>query len=132
MVDVQRGMGREQTGACDPESRLPDGVAVAKPGQRRERHGGFSDQTGFDVTPASDLTQVDMRAFAAKVARARSDTVALVYYAGHGVQIAGENFLVPVRRKITRLILRQNCFKRSGAVDHDGDVPCDHFLAAIE
>ena len=41
-------------------------------------------------------------AFAAKVARAGSDTVALVYYAGHGVQIDGENFLVPVDVRISR------------------------------
>src|SRR5262249_47448866 len=29
-----------------------------------------------------------------------SDTIALVYYAGHGVQVDGENFLVPVDAKI--------------------------------
>jgi hypothetical protein len=66
----------------------------------------FLTKAGFDVTPASDLTQADMRttvgAFAAKVARAGSDTVALVYYAGHGVQIDGENFLVPVDIRIGR------------------------------
>ncbi len=66
----------------------------------------FLTKAGFEVTPASDLTQADMRAtigtFAAKVARAGSDTVALVYYAGHGVQIDGENFLVPVDVRIER------------------------------
>jgi len=66
----------------------------------------FLTKAGFEVTPASDLTQADMRttvgAFAAKVARAGSDTVALVYYAGHGVQIDGENFLVPVDVRIGR------------------------------
>ena len=34
--------------------------------------------------------------FAAKVAAKGPDTVALVFYAGHGLQIDGENFLVPV------------------------------------
>ena len=66
----------------------------------------FLTRAGFDVTPASDLTQADMRttvgAFAAKIARAGSDTVVLVYYAGHGVQIDGENFLVPVDIRIGR------------------------------
>ena len=66
----------------------------------------FLTKAGFDVTPASDLTQTGMRAavgaFAAKVAGAGSDTVALVYYAGHGVQIDGENFLVPVDVRIER------------------------------
>jgi uncharacterized caspase-like protein len=55
---------------------------------------------GFDVTAAPDLSQNDMRRaisdFAAKVAASGSDTVALVFYAGHGLQIDGENYLVPV------------------------------------
>src|ERR1700722_8807184 len=55
---------------------------------------------GFDVTAAADLGQGDMRQtisdFAAKVAASGPDTVALVFYAGHGLQIDGENYLVPV------------------------------------
>ncbi len=57
-------------------------------------------RAGFDVTTASDLTQADMRRsisdFATKVAASGPDTVALVFYAGHGLQIDGENYLVPV------------------------------------
>src|SRR5262245_16089040 len=59
---------------------------------------------GFEVMPAADLSQGDMlRAigdFAAKLAAKGQDTVAVVYYAGHGVQVGGENFLVPVDAKI--------------------------------
>jgi hypothetical protein len=55
---------------------------------------------GFDVTAAPDLAQNDMRQtisdFAAKVATSGADTVALVFYAGHGLQIDGENYLMPV------------------------------------
>src|SRR5258706_11587722 len=55
---------------------------------------------GFQVTAAPDLTQNDMRQvisdFAAKVAASGPDTVAAVFYAGHGLQIDGENYLVPV------------------------------------
>ncbi|MDB5546827.1 MAG: caspase [Tardiphaga sp.] len=55
---------------------------------------------GFDVTSASDLNQTDLRdtvsEFAEKIASKGPDTVALVYYAGHGLQIDGENYLVPV------------------------------------
>src|ERR1700682_4537286 len=55
---------------------------------------------GFDVTAAPDLSQNDMRQtisdFAAKVAGSGPDTIALVFYAGHGLQIDGENYLVPV------------------------------------
>jgi Caspase domain len=57
-------------------------------------------ESGFDVSSASDLSQNQMReavsGFAAKVAAKGADTVALVFYAGHGLQIDGENFLVPV------------------------------------
>ena len=56
--------------------------------------------SGFEVSAAADLSQTEMRAqvgdFAAKVVAKGPDTVALVFYAGHGLQIDGENFLVPV------------------------------------
>jgi uncharacterized caspase-like protein len=56
--------------------------------------------SGFEVSTAADLSQTEMRAqvgdFAAKLAAKGPDTVALVFYAGHGLQIDGENFLVPV------------------------------------
>src|SRR3954464_1800431 len=57
-------------------------------------------ESGFEVSTASDLSQSQIRdslsEFAAKVAAKGGDSIALVYYAGHGVQIDGENFLVPV------------------------------------
>src|SRR6267154_1611653 len=56
--------------------------------------------SGFEVSSAADLSQKEMRdkvsEFAGKVAAKGADTVALVFYAGHGLQIDGENFLVPV------------------------------------
>jgi uncharacterized caspase-like protein len=55
---------------------------------------------GFEVQSATDLSQNDLRgriaAFAATVSAKGPDTVALVFYAGHGLQIDGENYLVPV------------------------------------
>lgn len=60
---------------------------------------------GFEVIAATDLTQNDMikvvQDFSAKVAARGPNTVAMVYYAGHGVQLAGENYLVPVDAKIS-------------------------------
>ena len=56
--------------------------------------------SGFEVTTASDLSQNQIREtvseFAGKVATKGPDTVALVFYAGHGLQVDGENFLIPV------------------------------------
>jgi len=55
---------------------------------------------GFEVLSAPDLSQNAMREkvsdFAAQVAAKGPDTVALIFYAGHGMQVDGENFLIPV------------------------------------
>src|SRR5262249_6867080 len=60
---------------------------------------------GFEVIEATDLTQNDMvkvvQDFAARVAAHGPNTVAMVYYAGHGVQLAGENYPIPVDAKIS-------------------------------
>ena len=57
-------------------------------------------ESGFEVLSASDLSQGQIRdkvsEFAGKVAERGPDTVALVFYAGHGIQIDGENYLMPI------------------------------------
>ena len=57
-------------------------------------------ESGFEVTAVSDLSQKEMNAevgdFASRIAAKGPDTVALVFYAGHGMQIDGENYLVPI------------------------------------
>ena len=75
-------------------------VALPNPASDAQKMTELLDNAGFKVTAAADLTQNDMRQavsdFAAKVAASGPDTVALVFYAGHGLQIDGENYLVPV------------------------------------
>ncbi|MGV7218444.1 caspase family protein [Bradyrhizobium sp. UFLA05-112] len=65
----------------------------------------FLNSAGFEVISATDLTQNDMlrvvQDFSAKVASRGPNTIAMVYYAGHGVQLAGENYLVPVDAKVS-------------------------------
>jgi caspase domain-containing protein len=65
----------------------------------------FLNSAGFEVVEATDLTQNDMlkvvQDFSAKIAAHGPNTVAMVYYAGHGVQLAGENYLIPVDAKIS-------------------------------
>jgi uncharacterized caspase-like protein len=55
---------------------------------------------GFAVTLETDVTQAGLRralgAFTDAVAAAGSDSIAFFYYAGHGVQLDGRNYLVPV------------------------------------
>jgi hypothetical protein len=59
---------------------------------------------GFEVTVATDQTRNDMvrglQDFSNKVAARGPNTVAMIYYAGHGVQLAGENYLVPIDARI--------------------------------
>jgi len=60
-------------------------------------------QAGFEVVMAFDLTRDIMKQtveeFAARVLEKGSNTVAMVYYAGHGIQADGENYLIPIDAK---------------------------------
>ncbi|TGT67790.1 peptidase C14 caspase catalytic subunit p20 [bacterium M00.F.Ca.ET.159.01.1.1] len=52
---------------------------------------------GFDVFVAKDLTKVQFeKEFRNYLAAADGADLAVVYYSGHGFQIGGENFLIPV------------------------------------
>ena len=61
---------------------------------------------GFDVTGARDLEETALkeafRDFIDKVNTAGKDVVAFVYVSGYGVQLEGENYIVPVDAKIAR------------------------------
>jgi caspase domain-containing protein len=66
----------------------------------------FLKSAGFEVTSVNNLTLSDMRQaisqFADTLAGKGSEAVAAVYYAGHGLQVDGENFLVPIDANIVR------------------------------
>jgi hypothetical protein len=59
---------------------------------------------GFDVFPSYDAGQREMKhavqGFAAILRTRGRDVVAFVFYAGHGVQVKGENYLIPVDEQI--------------------------------
>lgn len=57
---------------------------------------------GFQVIERTDASQKEMnRAITQFGEKLNADTVALFYYAGHGVQVKGKNYLVPVDAEIT-------------------------------
>jgi uncharacterized caspase-like protein len=64
----------------------------------------FLKSANFEVIEAPNLTQTDLRRmireFAIYAAQKGPDTVSLVYYAGHGLQVDGENYIVPVDANI--------------------------------
>src|ERR1700736_2517229 len=75
-------------------------VALPNPANDAKAMSQLLGDAGFEVLSAADLSQSEMREkvsdFAAKVVEKGPDTVALIFYAGHGLQIDGENFLIPV------------------------------------
>ena len=77
---------------------------------------------GFTVSEGIDLDRATMqkmtRDFLREAARAQ---VALVYYAGHGVQIDGRNYLIPVDVRL-----------QAGGNITDGMVDMDTILAALD
>ncbi len=86
------GNGRYEHAPDLPNARN-DGAAVAK----ALRELGFEVLEGIDADMAKTAQLV--KRFAR---RAESADVALFYYAGHGMQVNGENYLVPVDAKLEK------------------------------
>jgi Caspase domain len=86
-------------------SKYQNTEPLANPDNDAQSVAELLNAAGFEVIAATDLSQNDMikvvQDFSAKIAERGPDTVAMVYYAGHGVQVAGENYLIPVDAKIT-------------------------------
>ena len=60
-------------------------------------------QSGFQVTERINLTQAQMREAIREFGdRLHAGGVGLFYYAGHGMQVKGRNYLIPVRTDIKR------------------------------
>lgn len=86
-------------------SNYQNAPQLANPDNDAQSMAQFLNSAGFEVISATDLGQDDMlrvvQDFSAKVSARGPNTVAMVYYAGHGVQLAGENYLVPVDAKVS-------------------------------
>ncbi len=76
--------------------------ALANPANDAREVAAALERLGFDVVSGFDLKNADLRLrirdFATKLAGA---DVALFFYAGHGLQVGGENFLIPVDAAIS-------------------------------
>ncbi|KJC39447.1 hypothetical protein UB31_28790 [Bradyrhizobium sp. LTSP849] len=86
-------------------SNYQNAPQLANPDNDAQSMAQFLNSAGFEVISATDLTQNDMlrvvQDFSAKVSARGPNTVAMIYYAGHGVQLAGENYLVPVDAQVS-------------------------------
>jgi carboxyl-terminal processing protease len=61
---------------------------------------------GFEVVEAEDATADEIKqaiaTFSEKLAAAGAEGTGLFFYAGHGVQVAGENYMIPIDAKLRR------------------------------
>ena len=91
---------------------IGNGAYAKSPLATAANDGGLIAQTlqaaGFDVVGARDLDgdtlRRSFRDFVQKAQSSGPDTVAMVYLAGYGLQLAGENYFIPVDSAIGREI----------------------------
>ena len=87
-------------------SQYKGATPLPNPARDAKAVGALLQEAGFDVTPAFDLDKAGMskaiRAFTARMADKPEKTVTLIYFAGHGAQVEGENYLIPVDATIAR------------------------------
>ncbi|MBN8981587.1 MAG: caspase family protein [Rhizobiales bacterium] len=99
-ISSQRAAAENRVALVIGQSAYKTVPALTNPTNDAKLTSEMLQAAGFEVKTALDLSQNEMRQaigdFAAKIAGKGADTVALLYYAGHGLQIDGENYLVPV------------------------------------
>jgi hypothetical protein len=104
-------------------------ITLANPSNDAKLIGGTLKKLGFDVILVTDAQQKTMQRavieFGDRLAKAGPEATGLFYYAGHGMQVEGENYLIPVDASIQReadveidavpatLVLKQMAFANS-------------------
>jgi uncharacterized caspase-like protein len=105
-LSVSQAMAENRIALVIGNSNYTTVAALPNPANDAKAMATFLTSAGFEVVQAPDLTQSDLRRtignFARSAAAKGPDTVVLVFYAGHGLQVDGENFLVPVDAQIER------------------------------
>ena len=107
-------------------------AALKNPVNDADAFGGRLKDLGFDVRIEKDLTAEGFRrviselcrdvALAAEKDKSKS-TAAVLFYAGHGIQVDGENYLMPVDAEIaSKLDLKQNCIQLDVVLEALGSV----------
>jgi uncharacterized caspase-like protein len=83
-----------------------EAIKLANPAKDAALIAGTLEKLGFEVILVTDAGQKPMQraivAFGDRLAAAGPNAVGLFYYAGHGLQLDGQNFLVPTDADISR------------------------------
>lgn len=78
------------------------GAPLANPVNDARDMAGVLRKLGFEVIERTNVSQKDMnRAIAQFGEKLRNDSVALFFFAGHGMQVKGKNYLIPVDAQIS-------------------------------
>ena len=81
-------------------SKYQNTSPLKNPSNDADLIGGKLSEIGFDVLTQKDITlagtQKLINTFAKKIKNIGEDGIVLFFYAGHGIQYNGENFIVPV------------------------------------
>jgi uncharacterized caspase-like protein len=114
LVILLAGLSPGPASAAAPANRFAlvvgnasyDAKALATPANDAALIAQTLQAAGFHVARANDLKQDALRKafsdFAETLAKAGPDTVAFVYFAGYGLQLGGETFLLPVDARIAQ------------------------------
>jgi uncharacterized caspase-like protein/formylglycine-generating enzyme required for sulfatase activity len=93
----------------------PGAGALKNPANDANDFGAKLKKLGFDVTVRTDIRHKDMlRSLTEFGDKVQSGTEALFFYAGHGMQVKGKNYLIPIDAEI-----RNEASASSEAVDVD-------------
>jgi hypothetical protein len=100
---VSAAMAQERVALVIGNGEYQHSSRLANPRNDATDIAGALRDIGFDVIEGSDLDRRGMeqkiRAFSDKLETAR---LAVFFYAGHGLQVAGKNYLVPTDAKLSR------------------------------
>lgn len=106
-VPIRRAAG-DHVALIIGNGAYPD-VPLANPVNDAVDVGRAFEAIGFQVTVVNDADKAQMlqsiQTFGDKLAKAKA---AVFYYAGHGVQVGGSNWLLPVARQVGEIINRED------------------------
>ena len=89
--------GEERVALVVGNNRYAHGAALANPVNDARAVGAALEKVGFSVILGTDLGHEAMEKKVVEFSRqAEGAQAALFYYAGHGIELGGSNYLIPV------------------------------------
>ena len=96
-VAVQSATGAHRVALVIGNAAYPGAGALKNPANDAKDIGAKLKRVGFDVIVRTDIKQKDMlRSLTEFGDKIRTGSEALFFYAGHGMQVRGRNYLIPV------------------------------------